>query len=150
MTTVELTLMKTEEEYREKYKEIYLHSELHLEGIPVVFSERDFDHIFYEPASGSNGYKFSFRRARRMRFIESVLSGKLNIEIMFEPDRATVALFCMDLECVIYLRIRPGSGALQVGTFFDFGRDHTRMYKKQMKKCELITVQGIKEKMKHA
>ncbi len=83
-----------------------------------------------------------------MYFIKAILSGKPDIEIMFESDRRTIALFCKDLECVMYLRIRPRSGTLQVGTFFDFGKDHTKMYKKQKKKCVPITIEEIKEKMK--
>lgn len=141
---VELILIKTEDGYRREYETIYLNSNFHLHGIPVVFSRRDFDHIFYEPAK-SGGYKFSFRRARRMNFMKELLSGEIEIEIMFESDRGTIALFSLDLECVMYLRIRPGSGTLQVGTFFDFGRDHLKMYKKQKRKCVPITIEKIRE-----
>lgn len=148
MIKVELILLKTEEEYRDEYKRAYLHSDFYLADIPVVFSEHDFDHIFYEPSSGEKEYKFSYRRARRMFFIKAILSGELDIEIMFESDRNTIALFCKDLECVMYLRIRRGSGTLQVGTFFDFGKDRTKMYKKQRKKCVPITIEELKEKMK--
>ncbi|VAX34684.1 hypothetical protein MNBD_NITROSPIRAE03-279 [hydrothermal vent metagenome] len=83
-----------------------------------------------------------------MSFMKEILSDEIDIEIMFEPDRETIALFCIDLECVMYLRIRPSSGTLQVGTFFDFGKNHSKMYKKQKKKCEPITVEAIREKMK--
>jgi len=145
--TVELILLKTEDEYREEYETMYLNSNFHLYGIPVVFSKRDFDHIFYEPAK-SDGYKFSFRRARRMNFMKELLSGEIEIEIMFESDRGTIALFSLDLECVMYLRIRPGSGTLQVGTFFDFGRDHSKMYKKQKRKCVPITIEEIRKMLK--
>jgi hypothetical protein len=147
MIKVELLLLKTEEEYRQEYERAYLQSNFHLVDIPVVFSKRDFDHIFYEPAVGANEYKFSYRRAKRIYFMKAILSGDIDIEIMFEPDRKTIALFCLDLECVMYLRIRPGSGTLQVGTFFDFGKDHTKMYKKQKRKCVPVTLEGIKEKM---
>ena len=145
---VELILLKTEDDYRKEYETIYLQSNFHLHGIPVVFSKRDFDHIFFEPADSSGRYKFSSRRAKRMSFMKEILSDEIDIEIMFEPDRETIALFCIDLECVMYLRIRPSSGTLQVGTFFDFGKNHSKMYKKQKKKCEPITVEAIREKMK--
>jgi len=46
----------------------------------------------------------------------------------------------------MYLRIRPGRKLFQVGTFFDFGKDHTKMYLKQKKKCIKITLQEIKTK----
>ena len=42
---VELILLKTEDDYRKEYETIYLQSNFHLHGIPVVFSKRDFDHI---------------------------------------------------------------------------------------------------------
>lgn len=95
---VEVILLKTEEEYRIEYEATYLHSNSQLCGIPVGFYDRDFDHIFYEPSRSSSGYQFSMRRARRMNFMKELLSGEINIEIMFEPDRGTIALFCEDLE----------------------------------------------------
>ncbi len=144
---VELILLKTEDEYRKEYMTTYIQSNLCLGDIPVVLSEGDFDHIFYEPASGANKYKFSYRRAKRMYFLKAILSGEIDVKIMFQPDRQTIALFCVDLECVMYLRIRPKSGTLQVGTFFDFGTDHTRMYNKQKKKCVPITIEEVKEKI---
>ena len=79
--------------------------------------------------------------------MKAILSDKLDIEIMYETDRETIALFCLDLECVMYLRVRPDSGSFQVGTFFDFGKDHTKMYQKQKKKCTKITLQEIKNKI---
>jgi hypothetical protein len=145
---VGLILLKTEDEYRREYEITYLHSNFHLHDIPVVFSERDFDHIFFEPSGSSIGNQFSFRRAKRMNFMKEILSGEIDIEIMFEPDRDTIALFCEDLECVMYLRIRPRSGTLQVGTFFDFGKAHTQMYNKQKKKCVPITIEELKERIK--
>ncbi len=147
MIKVELVLLKTEEEYKKEFMGVYLQNSFNLEDIPVAFSEKDFDHIFYEPSSGANEYKFSFRRAKRLYFIKAILSGDIEIEIMLEVDKGTIALFCKDLECVMYLRIRPRSGTLQVGTFFDFGKDHTKMYKKQKRKCELVTIDEIKKKM---
>lgn len=145
---IELILLKTEDDYRKEYESSYLHSNLHLYGIPVIFSAKDFEHIFYEPSSLGSGYRFSFRRARRMNFIKALLSGEIDIEIMFEPDRRTIALFCENLECVMYLRIRPGTGTLQVGSFFDFGRDHTKMLNKQKRKCVPITIEEIRSKLK--
>lgn len=145
---VGLILLKTEDDYRREYEITYLHSNFHLHGIPVAFSKHDFDHIFSEPAENKSGDKFSFRRAKRMNFMKEILSGEIAVEIMFEPDRGTIALFCQDLECVMYLRIRPGSGTLQVGTFFDFGKAHTQMYNKQKKKCVPITIEELKKRIK--
>ncbi len=145
---VELILLKTEDEYRGEYEAVYLHSNLHLDDIPVTFSAQDFNHIFFEPSGMSSGYQFSFRRAKRMNFMKALLSGEVDIEIMFEVDRGTIALFCEDLECVMYLRIRPGTGTLQVGSFFDFGKEHTKMMNKQKRKCVPITLEDLKEKIK--
>ncbi|MBZ0155435.1 MAG: hypothetical protein K8I29_04365 [Alphaproteobacteria bacterium] len=145
---VELVLLKTEEGYRKEYEATYLHGTLNLRDIPVTFSAKDFDHIFFEPSGSPVGYQFSFRRARRMNFMRALLSGEIDIEIMFESDRGTIALFCEALECVMYLRIRPGTGVLQVGSFFDFGKDHTKMLRKQKKKCVPITIEELKEKVK--
>lgn len=146
MKKVEIVILKTEQEYREEYKKVYLKNNINLCGIPVEFSEKDFDHIFFEPGKESGAYIFSERRAKRIYFIKAVLSGGFSIEMMYEIDRGTVALFCLELECVLYLRNRPGSGFLQVGTFFDFGRDHVKMYLKQKRKCEPITLSEIKQK----
>lgn len=145
---IELILLKTEDDYRKEYESSYLHSNLHLYDIPVIFSAKDFEHIFYEPAGLDSDYRFSFRRAKRMNFMKALLSEKIDIEIMFEPDRGTIALFCENLECVMYLRIRPGTGTLQVGSFFDFGRDHTKMLNKQKRKCVPITIEEIRSKLK--
>ena len=145
---VEVILLKTEEEYRSEYEAAYLHSNSQLYGIPVTFSAKDFDHIFFEPSGSNSGYRFSFRRARRINFMRELLSGEIEIEIMFETDRGTIALFCEDLECVMYLRIRPGTGSLQVGSFFDFGKDHSKMLIKQKRKCIAITIEELKEKIR--
>lgn len=147
MKKVELILLKSEEEYRREYIVNYVNRKFYLVDIPVVFSERDFDHIFFEPAKEGNGYVFSKRRAKRMYFIKEILSGEINIEIMYESDRGTIALFCLELESVVYLRVRPKNKTLQVGTFFDFGKDHMKMYLKQKKKCESITLSEIKKKL---
>ena len=147
MQKVELILLNSEDEYRQEYLKNYLSDDFFLGNIPVIFSGKDFDHIFFEPGKEGAGYVFSERRAKRMYFMKAILSGKLNIEMMYEEDRGTIALFCLDLECVMYLRIRQGSGSLQVGTFFDFGRSHTKMCLKQKKKCIKITLQEIKNKI---
>lgn len=144
---VELVLLKSEEDYRKEYEYIYSNKIFNLYDIPVFFSDKDFNHIFYEPNSGGTEYKFSFRRAKRLNFMKEILSGEIDIEIMFQPDRETFALFCEDLECVMYLRIRPNSGMLQVGTFFDFGKDHKKMLNKQKKKCVPIALNEIKDKL---
>lgn len=145
---VELILLETEDDYRREYETTYLHSGLQLCGISVTFSAQDFDHIFYEPSGSPSEYKFSVRRARRMSFMRELLSGEIDIELMFEPDRGTIALFCEDLECVMYIRIRPGTGALQIGSFFDFGKDHTKMLNKQKRKCVPISIEELREKIK--
>ncbi|MEK9165502.1 MAG: hypothetical protein AAB525_01415 [Patescibacteria group bacterium] len=147
MQKIELIILQSEEKYRQEYLKTYVSANFYLIDIPVIFSAQDFDHIFFEPSKEGTEYIFSPRRAKRMYFIKAILSEKLNIEMMYEPDRETIALFCLDLECVMYLRIRPGTGSLQVGTFFDFGRDHTKMYLKQKKKCVPITLQEIKKNL---
>lgn len=102
--------------------------------------------MFFEPSKG--GEKdgvFSKRRAKKMRFIEAMLVGEMAIEVLFEEDTGNLAVFCEDLDCVMYLRIRKGSGSLQLATFFDFGKDHTKMYTKQKQKCVPITDTQLKE-----
>ncbi len=146
MTKIEIILLKNQEDYRQAYEDIYVKNIFYLGDILVTFSQRDFDHIFFEPGKEDEGYVFSERRAKRMNFIKAVLSGDIDIEIMYETDRGTIALFCIDLECVVYLRNRPGRGELQVGTFFDFGKNHIKMYLKQKKKCESITLPEIKQR----
>ena len=147
MNKIEILLLKSEEEYRAEYIARYLGKEFYLEDIPVIFSEKDFDHVFFEPGKEGSGYIFSERRAKRMYFLEALLSSDVETELMYESDRGTIAIFCAGLECVMYLRIRPGTGNLQVGTFFDFGKDHTKMCIKQKKKCIPVTLQEIKEKL---
>jgi len=147
MQKVELILLDSEEKYRQEYLKNYLNNNFFLGDIPVIFSDKDFDHIFFEPGKENCDNVFSKRRAKRMSFMKAILSGELDIEIMHETDRGTIALFCLDLECVMYLRVRPGKKLFQVGTFFDFGKDHTKMYLKQKKKCVKITLQEIKNKI---
>lgn len=147
MKKVEIIILKTQKEYKEEYRRIYLNDDIYLfDDIPIEFSEKDFDHIFFEPNKEGSSYVFSERRAKRIYFMKAVLSGNFEVEMMYEIDRGTIALFCLELECVMYLRNRPGSGTLQVGTFFDFGKDHTKMYLKQKRKCQPITLSEIKRK----
>lgn len=148
MKKAEIILFETEAEYLSEYKNNYIKGGFFLLDIPVIFSEEDFAHIFSEP--DKNGVRsFSFRRAKRMHFLKAILTLDSDIkkEIMFEEETGNIAVFCLDLECVIYLRIRVGSKALQCATFFDFGKDHTKMYKKQKIKCISISDTQLKEKV---
>jgi len=142
--TVEIILCDTEEEYRKEYAKIFLKQKIFFKDILVKFSIEDFNHIFFEPSKDNNKYEFSFRRAKRMVFIKEILEGNIPSELMFQPDRGTFALFCNDLESVVYLRIRPKIG-LQVGTFFDFGKGHSKMENKQKRKCVPIPAKKMKE-----
>ena len=146
MKKVELVILHSEEEYRGFYKESFIKKDYLFYDIPVSFHEKDFDHIFFEP-SRNNGYRFSKRRAKRMLFIKEMLGCSVDIELMYQNDRGTFAIFCNDLECVLYLRARPGSGKLQIGTFFDFGKNHEKMYLKKKKKCIPITPHELKDKL---
>ncbi len=139
--SVELIILDSEEEYRQEYINVFIKGEqCFLRNIPVVFDEKSFGHIFFEPADETDKKgKFSSRRAKKMHFIKAMLREKVEIEIMHEVDRGTIAVFCVDLDCVMYLRNRVGTGKLQIGSFFDFGRDHSKMYEKQKKKCVPIT-----------
>jgi len=139
--SVELVIFDSEEEYRQEYINIFVRRDTYsLRGIPVVFDEKSFGHIFFEPVSEMDKKgRFSARRAKKMHFIKAILCEEVTVEIMHEVDRGTIAVFCADLDCVIYLRNRIGTGKLQIGSFFDFGRDHTKMYEKQKKKCVPIT-----------
>lgn len=149
MSSVEFFVFKTENEYKEKYREFYLTERLLFFDIPIIFEEKTFDHIFSEPREGGKR-EFSKRRAKRLLFMKAILSGNFEIEIMYERESGkkigNCALFCQDLECVMYLRFVKGSG-MQVLTFFDFGKDHMKMYLKQKKKCIPITLPEIKSKL---
>lgn len=146
MKKIEIILLAGEIEYRELYETTFVGGNFCVGDIPVSFDVKDFDHIFFEPRKNGE-YEFSLRRAKRMMFIREILSGTLHTELMYEEDRGTFAIFCRDLECVVYLRSRIGSGHLQIGTFFDFGKDHDKMYQKQKKKCIEITLQEMRDKM---
>lgn len=145
MTETKIIIFETEKEYRETFKEIYVNvRNFGFFGFPVCFIDKDFDHIFYEPAHGG-GCTFSKRRAKKMFFIKSVLNDEeIEREVMFEDSTGNIAIFCKDLDCVIYLRKRDKS--FQIGTFFDFGERHTKGYLAQKKKCREISKEEI-EKM---
>lgn len=142
---INLILLENEEQYRREYTETFVNKNFNLYEVPVIFSMEDFEHIFTEPESKTGQRTFSFRRAKRMMFIKAILDGIAQIELMFETDTGNIAVFSNELECVVYLRIRPTTKTLQIGTFFDFGKDHTKMYKKQKQKCRNITVEELKE-----
>ena len=146
--TAEIIILDTEADYLVEFTETYVKGSFVLNAIPVNFIEADFSHIFFEPGKGNiKDASFSKRRAKKMHFIKAILSGEFAIEIMFEDDTGNIAVFCVDLDCVIYLRIRKGSGKLQLATFFDFGKEHTKMYEKQKKKCVPITDTQLQEKL---
>jgi len=131
----EIIIFDTEDEYRKEFFGVYVkNSPLLFRGIEVSFVEEDFNHVFFEPNNTGQNC-FSKRRAKRMNFINAILKEEFEIELMHETDSGNLAIFCTDLECVMYLRVRIGSGRLQLGTFFDFGRHHSKMYKKQKRKC---------------
>ncbi len=144
--TVKLLLLDTEENYREEYLKTFVGVDdaFHLEGIKVIFSEEDFNHIFTEPTRGSKKREFSKRRGKKMFFMKKLLEESFPKEIMFEPSTKNLAIFSLELEAVMYLVPMPKTKTLRVATFFDFGRDHTRMYKKQKRKCVPIAKKEIK------
>lgn len=138
---VEVIILDSEEDYRREYADVFVKGNpFSLRRVPVAFDEKSFDHIFFEPKSETDKKgKFSVRRAKKMHFIKAMLLEDVEIEIMHEPDRGTIAVFCVALDCVMYLRNRVGTGKLQIGTFIDFGKEHTKMYEKQKRKCVPIT-----------
>lgn len=137
--TVEIILLETKEEYKKEYQNIYVNSNFDLFGIPVIFSKEDFDHIFSEPKNDEKERSFSKRRAKRMLFIKFMIDNHSNYELMYEQESKHIALFSFDLEAVIYFIPWPKTKTLRVGTFFDFGKDHAKMYLKQKRKCIEIT-----------
>lgn len=144
---VEIILLPDVDTYRNEYREKYVgNNSFDLWGIAVSFGESDFDHIFYESALGDEKKKnFSQRRARQMMFMEFLLRGDIDREVMYQPERGTIAIFCKDLDCVMYLRYRQGSEKLQIGSFFDFGKDHGKRYRSQKKKCKSINDVELRE-----
>lgn len=145
---VEWVILDSEEDYRKEFEAVYVVEGFEIWGVPISFDKHDFDHIFYEPDNeGNKKGRFSKRRAKKMHFMRAILTGDFEKEVMFEKDRGTFAVFCSDLDCVLYLRVRVGSGKLQMGTFFDFGREHEKMLNKQKKKCLPITKEEFKKKI---
>jgi hypothetical protein len=146
---IEIILLETEAEYQQEYIKVFVNGSFAIWGIPVLFDEKSFEHIFFEPENDTaKKTRFSKRRAKKMYFIKAMLDGDVLVEVMFEPDRGTFALFCIDLDCVMYLRNRVGTGKLQIGSFFDFGKDHTKMYEKQKRKCLPILESDFKAMVK--
>ena len=142
---INLILLESEEEYKSEYIETFVKGSFNLYEIPVIFSTEDFDHVFTEPELKTGERVFSTRRAKRMMFIKAILDKVAQVELAFETDTGNIAVFSKELECVIYFRIRPTTKTLQIGTFFDFGKDHSKMYKKQKQKCREITIEELKE-----
>lgn len=134
---VEILILDSQEEYRKEYENVFVSGAFSLKGVGVIFDSKGFEHIFFEPIKESGGHQFSFRRAKKLYFIKEILSGDLPVEILFEESTKNIAVFCQKIDCVIYLR--PTPKGFQLMTFFDFGRDHTKMYKKQRNKCREIS-----------
>lgn len=143
--TVEIILLETKEEYKKEYRKIYVDANFDLFGIPVIFSKEDFDHIFSEPIKNKSQRSFSLRRAKKMMYIKALIEQITNIELTIEKETNNIVIFSTELDCVMYLRIRPETKSLQIGTFFDFGKDHEKMYKKQRIKCTTITKKELLE-----
>lgn len=142
---VEIILLDNQDEYKVEYQKVYVSCNFGLHGIQVIFSDEDFNHIFSEPNPSKTQRVFSIRRAKKMMFMKALLDGLATSELTYESSTGNIALFSQDLECVMYLRIRPKTKSLQIGTFFDFGKDHTKMYQKQRRKCKEITIRELKE-----
>lgn len=143
--SVSLIFLDNEDDYKDEFLSFYVNNKFDLYGIPVIFSTEDFTHIFSEPEAKTGKRIFSIRRARRMMFIQALLKGTSKTELTIELDTNNIAIFSVELECVLYLRIRPTTKTLQAGTFFDFGRNHTKMYNKQKRKCKDITIKELKK-----
>lgn len=141
-----VVLLSDADSYKKEFQTHFVGKTFSIYGVPVEIVDSDFDHIFYELDSLGT-YVFCERRAKRMHFIRCILNDEVAREVTFQPERGTFAIFCTGLECVVYLRIRVGSGKLQLGTFFDFGKEHTKMYEKQRKKCEPISDTQFRQKV---
>ena len=147
--SVEIVILPSEQEYRQEYVNVFVKGSFSFRGIPIGFDEKSFDHIFFEPESDtSKKGRFSERRAKKMHFIRAMLAEDISVEMMYEPDRGTVAIFCAHLDCVMYLRNRFGTGKRQIGSFFDFGRDHTKMLEKQKRKCITLSEDQLRDLVK--
>ena len=51
---ISLILLENQEGYKKEYLEAFVNGNFNLSGIPVIFSNEDFDHIFTEPESKTN------------------------------------------------------------------------------------------------
>ncbi len=142
--TVELLLLDSEDEYLRAYTDNYVGKEFFLYDVPVIFTASDFTHLFSEPQEAGVRI-FSKRRARKMLFIKTLLQLVVQVELVYEPETGNFAIFSSDLDCVVYLRRRPATQSLQIATFFDFGKNFTKMYQKQRRKCQEITPEKLKE-----
>lgn len=140
---IEILILDGQDEYRKEYENVFVNGFFALRGVKVIFDPKGFDHIFFEPMIDNKGCQFSFRRAKKLYFIKEVLSGDLPVEILFEESTKNIAVFCREIDCVVYLR--PTPNGFQVMTFFDFGKDHTKMYQKQRNKCREISDEEFKE-----
>ena len=145
--SIEIIICDTEQEYCEEFKAHYVDCNDYIfMGYKVSFDQSDFKHVFYENGSATEKKtNFSTRRARQMHYIRSILRNGIEYELTFEDDRGTIALFCKKLDCVVYLRVRVGTENLEIGSFFDFGRDHTRLYDKQRRKCRPVSAREIQD-----
>lgn len=143
--SVEFIVLNSEDEYRKHFEENYCSGQIFtIKGFNVIFNLNDFDHIFSEPSKGDTSIRsFSERRARRIMFMQTLLEEDTENEILFEPDYTSIAIFCLKLECVLYLRPIKNSKSFQVKTFFDFGKDTTKMYNKQRVKC--VEINNLEE-----
>jgi hypothetical protein len=133
MHTAKIIVLDSKNDYYSEFLKRCCNKTWSLYTIPVIIKATDFDHIFSE--KNTEGERlFSIRRARRLDFIPSLLDQTFPREVCFEPSTGNIAIFSVDLECVMYLRPRPKNRTLQITTFFDFGKKHDQMYRKQKKK----------------
>lgn len=139
---VEILILDNKEEYQKEYESVFVGGDFYLKNLRVIFDAKGFEHIFSEPTGNGKERQFSLRRAKKIYFIKEILSGDLSIEILFEESTENIAVFCQQIDGVLYLR--PTPKGLQVMTFFDFGKDHTKMYQKQKKKCREISDEEFK------
>jgi len=130
---VDFIVCKTKEEYYSEFLHRYVDKRFHIAQVPVIVMAADFEHTFSEKHIDGTR-QFSLRRARRMGFIEHMLNPIFPRELTFEPSTGNIAIFSVDLEAVLYLRPRPKGQTLQLATFFDFGKKHEQMYRKQKDK----------------
>jgi hypothetical protein len=97
---VEILLLDSEQDYHHQYLTSFVGKSFFLFEIPVIFTEEDFAHIFSE-AKSEAGRVFSKRRAKKMLFMEALITAAVERELVYEPDSGNFALFCADLDCVV-------------------------------------------------